>query len=367
MPLWPFSSAELTAGLRRYFADARLTVLAVHEHPLTLYGGNIGGPNVVRGLRVEYLSAGHTLDLLCVVKEPQGASQAGLAGAGLREVSVYQALSTQLPMPTPALVAADSKGEWLVMEAISAEVAPQHWQAQHYRRAIALMMDLHERFWNLGEDLQAYSWLAQPLGSDFEVHVYAAAQALAKLIADNWPGVITNSGETVRTLSLLIAQAERVAAPLRAVPATLLHGNLWPGNMLVQAEDETVVVDWRLASIGPGVLDLVGFVTNSPWWLGALPLSAAELIAFYRAGLSERLHQNWSDEDWAALWDYAVLWRFLQETLPWLASEPDATFTARGVSAFQTHCLSPVLAAAGRRLTPPLPFSFWDLNHAPSR
>lgn len=366
MTSWPFTPAELTAGLRRYFADPGLRVLALHDHPLVM-SDDISGVTQVRGLRVEYQSAGHTLNLACVVKQPHGVSQAGLAGAGLREVGVYQALGPQLPMPIPALVAADAKGDWLVLEAVGVEIAPPHWRAEHYTQALRSLVDLHERFWNLGDDLTAYRWLAQPLALDFEVHVYAAAQALARLVAENWPGVITNSDETLRVLGLAISQAERVAAPLRALPPTLLHGNLWPGSVALQADGEMVVFDWRLAGIGPGLLDLAGFVLNSQWWLGALPLPPADLIALYRAELARRMNVRWDDDEWADLWDYAVLWRFLQETLPWLSHAPRAVFEAHGVRAFEVGWLSPVLAAARRHLLPALPFSFWDLNHAAHR
>lgn len=347
---WPFTTAELTAGLRRYFAEPTLRVTALHEQPSTFYSGTTAAPTRVRGLRAEYAVGEHALSVVCAVKEPQGASRAGLAGAGRREAGVYRAFTGQLPMPVPTLIAADPAGEWLIFEAVDIEVPPAEWRAEHYHHAVCLLAELHERFWNLGDDLAAYPWLARPLTGDFEIHVFAAAQALAKLIADDWPPMVTHSTEALRALGQIVTQADHIAAPLRALPYTLLHGNLWPGNVALQHDGEMVVYDWRLAAVGPGILDVVAFIFNSQWMLGALPVEGGALVAEYRAELQRRLGVQWADADWQRLWDHALLWRFLQDTLAWLASVAPAAFTTRAAESFQRAWLAPVLAAAQRRL-----------------
>ena len=255
MTEWPFTIAELTAGLRRYFAESALKVKSVSEYPLPL----VGRAGQVRGLRVEYGVGSETVFIDCVVKEPKGTSRAGLAGAGRREVGVYQSLATQLPMPTPALIAADPLGDWLVLEAVEADIAPDEWTAEDYRQGVGTLAALHERFWTLAEDLSAYKWLARPLTGDFEIHVYAAAQAIEKMILDDRPQPITSSMTVLGALGQMISQVEQVAAPLRAAPQTFLHGDFWPGNVALQADGEMVVMGWQSAGLGPGILDLVTF------------------------------------------------------------------------------------------------------------
>ena len=119
-PVWPFPLSELTAGLRRQLGRPGLQVTRMWQEPLPGRSG-IGS---LRGLGVEVESGEqgtvtrtrHSF----VVKEPVGATRAGLAGVGLREVGVYRALAGQLPVATPRLIAADQAGAWMVMERLPA-------------------------------------------------------------------------------------------------------------------------------------------------------------------------------------------------------------------------------------------------------
>jgi hypothetical protein len=251
------------------------------------------------------------------------------------------------------LIAADPSGSWLVLEAV--EAVPAVWGADDYQQAITLLARLHERFWGLADDLAAYPWLARPLTLDYEIHVYAAATALGQIVRDEWPPLIAHSPQTLGTLGQIIFQAEKVVQPLRMVPFTLLHGDFWAGNVVRDAEGDMIVLDWQLAGIGPGVLDLVVMITTGQWMprlpASALPLPQPKLIARYRREIARLLGLRWSDAEWSELWDHALLWRFMQEMLPWVASVAPAEFDARE-RLFDEVWLDPVLAAAGRRLAP---------------
>ena len=174
MAEWPFTVGELTAGLRRYFAAPALNAAALEEFALPPTGRvRPAGPGV-RGLHVVYEISGANFEVDCVVKQPPAAARAGLAHPGVREAGVYRSLAVQLPMATPALVAADPSGSWLVLEAVEApHLGP--WTADEYGQAVGLLARLHERFWGLDEDLATYPWLARPLTLDYEIHVHAAA------------------------------------------------------------------------------------------------------------------------------------------------------------------------------------------------
>jgi Phosphotransferase enzyme family len=50
---------------------------------------------------------------------------------------------------------------------------------------------------------------------------------------------------------------------LEALPRTLVHGELYPSNVLV-TDDRVAAVDWEMAGAGPGVLDLAALVTGWP-------------------------------------------------------------------------------------------------------
>lgn len=350
MTTWPFTVAELTAGLRRYFAEPGLQVIALQERPLP-NGGEAA--RRVRGLRVDYTSGADQLSVACVVKEPQGATRAGLAGAGRREAGLYRSLGAQLPMPTPALIAYDLAGEWLVLEAVEADLAPGAWRADDYRRAVKSLAALHERFWSLAEDLAAYPWLARPLTNDFEIYVYAAAQAVEKMIRDGWPPPITGSISVLSALGQIISQVETVVQPLLVEPHTLLHGDFQPSNVALLEDGEMVVYDWELTGLGPGVLDLVTFITACRWERPDLPVTSDELIALYRREIAERVGATWTDAAWSVLWDHALLWRFTQEIFEWMANAPREVYLAREAQLNEIW-LKPVLATVERQLRPVL-------------
>jgi hypothetical protein len=348
---WPFTNAELTAGLRRYFAQPGLHVRGLADQPLAtprLPGRAAQG---VRGLRVEYEVGGDRSLVDCVVKEVAGTARAGLPHPGVREAGLYRALSAQLPVPTPALIAADPAGSWLVLEAVEADETRGDWDGEAYAQALGLLARLHERFWGLAEDLAVYNWLLRPLTQDFETHVHGAAHALGQLVRDEWPPLIAHSPQILGTLGQIISQAEHVVAPLRAQPFTLLHGEFWAGNIVRDEDGDMIVLDWQLAGVGPGVLDLVVMITTSQWSGGVLPLAPDRLAARYRSEMARLVGLRWTDAEWAQLWDHALLWRFMQEMLTWLASVPRDVFAARAQQ-FEDVWLWPALDAAGRRLTP---------------
>jgi hypothetical protein len=343
---WPFARAELTAGLRRHLGRPDLTVTDVQPVTVQYQRPSIGR---VRGLKADYRADGEVDSCSLVVKEPRGTTRAGLAGAGRREVGVYLSLATELPMRTPPLVAAAPSGDWLLLEAVRPLRRAERWKADDYAKAIRELAALHERFTGLQEDLSAFPWLGRPLEADFGVHVAAAAQAIEHIVTSGSPEALASRPERVAMLARLTSQADRIVRPLLDLPATLMHGDYWPGNIAVTRDGRQVVYDWQLASVGPGVLDLFTFVTKSRWTFGSLPVEEAELIDRYRAELAERTGERWSDSAWETIWDHARLWRFLQEWVDVLAASPDAVLAAN-TQALEHLWLEPVARAVSARL-----------------
>lgn len=343
---WPFSRAVITAGLRRHLGDNTIQVTAVQPTKLRYQRPSIGR---VRGLRVEFQGSHGPRAIRLVVKEPRGATRAGLAGAGRREVGVYQSLAAQLPLSTPALIAGSATGDWLLLEALQPVRDASQWLAEDYRSALDALSSLHDRFWDLGEDLDAFPWLSRPIDADFEIHVAAAAQAIERIVAEGQPAPLAAVPERMHVLARLTTLAEQVVAPLRQVPRTLLHGDYWPGNIAVLKNRSQVVYDWQLAGVGPGIIDLLVFLTKSEWWFGQLPMSSVEIVGLYRSNLTSRLGVVWPDEDWERLWDHALMWRFLQEWVDLLAATPGPILETRAEQ-LDRIWLYPVTQAVRRRL-----------------
>ncbi len=343
---WPFSRADLTAGLRRHLGDSSLQVTAIDPLTMTSRRPSIGR---VRALRVEAHTQRGPISVRLVVKEPQGTTRTGLAGVGRREVGVYQSLAAQLPLSTPALIAADPHGDWLLLESIAAGRDPSRWEATDYQHAIEALVLLHDRFWGLGDDLAAFPWLSRPLEADFEVHVTAAAQAIERIVRVGEPEILAAAPERLHVLARLTESADRVVAPLRVEPNTLLHGDYWPGNIAVLRNRSQVVYDWQLAAVGPGVLDLLVFVTKSLWWFGELPLASEAAIAQYRQGIGRGTGCEWGEAAWHELWDHALMWRFLQEWVDLLAATPNPVLMMQAEQ-LDRIWLRPVAEAVERRL-----------------
>ncbi len=344
--VWPFSRADITAGLRRRQRDTSLQVTTLSAYSIPDQRPSIGR---VRGMVVGFEGAAGAGECRLVVKEPRGTTRTGLAGAGRREVGVYRSLAPHLPMRTPALVAASASGDWLVLEAISQDKIPKAWEPDDYRRAIESLAQLHDRFWGLGEDLGTYTWLSRPLEADFDVHLAVAEQSLERILEKGSPGSLAGAPARIELLSTLIDQAPAVVAPLREQPSTLLHGDYWPGNIAVTEAGEQITYDWQQTAVGPGVIDLLTFVNMSGWWFNPLPLAREEMVEIYRTELDERLGISWDEQSWARQWDHALMWRFLQEWIDLLAVVPDPLLEARA-GLLDRIWLDPVAQAVDRRL-----------------
>jgi len=342
---WPFSQADLSAGLRRYYSDPSIWVGKVQPVTLRHMQPSIGR---LRAARVTFEGKAGEQREVFVVKEPRGTTRTGLAGAGRREVGVYRYLVAELPLRAPRLVAASDAGDWLVLEARTPLRPPARWTVADYKTAVRALADLHDRFWGLGEDLNVYPWLSRPTEADFGVHVTAAANSLQRIVERGQPAGIADWPEKLHILAHLIMHAEQIIEPLREEPATLLHGDYWPGNILVH-ESGQLVFDWQLTAVGPAVLDVVAFVLKTAWWFEQMPVSADDIARLYRRSLREKGGQVWEDSRWQLLWDHAVMWRFLQEWLDLFAASPDTLLEARAES-LERLWFQPLARAVARRL-----------------
>jgi hypothetical protein len=101
------------------------------------------------------------------------------------------------------------------------------------------------------------------------------------------PGIDRLVGAGVRCGARLAAVHDRAVRSLAALPATLVHGDFFAANVIVDAVPETTqvgAVDWETAGRGPGVLDLAALVSGS--WA---PTERAAMVDAYDAGLDAGL------------------------------------------------------------------------------
>lgn len=343
---WPFSQAELTAGLRGHTGDPTLYITRMDPCDIPDKRPSLGR---IRGLRVVCQTFNGEKTFQIVIKEPQGTTRAGMAGAGRRELLFYRNLAIQLPVRVPQLLAAHPDGNWLVFSMLTEGIIPERWSADDYLIATQQLAVIHDRFWGLGEDLSAFAWLSRPLDGDFPIYLRATYAGIRRLVEKVTSNLITSNTELLKMLRRLVDNADYIANSLRNNPTTLLHGDYWPGNVHLFSDRTISVFDWQQAAIGPGILDLFQFVQASRWFFGDLPLSTEQITSYYRTSLKKSCGHAWDDNEWNLQWDHALLWTFLCTWVDMLANIPASVLQAR-YTQMRELWLDPVKAAMDRCL-----------------
>lgn len=118
-----------------------------------------------------------------------------------------------------------------------------------------------------------------------------------------------------RAIGEIADRYERVVERLTSLPTTLLHGELYASNVLVQETWEGIrvaPVDWEMAGMGPGLVDLAALVAGG--WSDEQ--RAAIVQAYFDALPSSHA---WAWDDFARALDYCRLHLAVQ----WLGWSPD--------------------------------------------
>jgi hypothetical protein len=337
--MFPFNQSELTAALRRYLGESDVDVVSYTVERIAARPAR----GAIRGLGVDLIRADHHEHYSYILKEPHELAH--------REIGLYRALTSQLPFTIPQLVGADVANNWLLLEPYPTEVPAEAWTADHYRGAIINLARLHDRFWGLSEDLSVYPWLGHPLTRDFEACTMASARAMETIIARGSPALIAESLHITTHIAHALSHADEIAQTLRNLPPTLLHGDYWPGNISIDEDGDQFIYDWQAVSLGPGILDLAAFIGNSLVWFSPLPIDTQEMIHLYRQHLAAAGRAVWSDDEWQRLWNFAVLWRFLQEWLIALSTP----MTESQLDCANRVWVEPMIAAMPYCIRDPLP------------
>lgn len=346
---WPFDHIALLAGLRRYLAASNLHLLDVkaYPRPATLPGGCAEGLGYfdLRTFVVTVEISGQDHRLALLLKEAPNLNISC-------EHGLYRFLAPHLPVLLPDWVAAES--DWIVTEMLDTLRPSDEWEIDDYREAMDNLALLHDRYWNLADDLNTFDWLTQPLDRDYDKLRSFVRGALTRLSdTKHLPALNTPRYETL--LQVLHDQFDDTATYLRNETYTLLHGDYWADNIARPLDGRQIITNWGWAAIGPAILDVVMFYQQTLTYLNPilpLPLS----IARYRSQLNERQHRTvWNTFSWDRAWDYALIWSFLVHQAWRLAEMKSEDFEKLLKNNFKALWLEPVAEAAERRLSKNLP------------
>jgi hypothetical protein len=169
-----------------------------------------------------------------------------------REPEVYRSLLAGAGLGTAELAAAVSDSghdrHWLVVEKVSGVELYQVGELERWAEAMRWLARCHDHFAGI-----------------------APADHLARYdrrFFELWPA----------RAGVSLAGYDAVIARLAGLPTTLVHGDLYASNVLV-ANGRVCPVDWELAGVGPGVLDVAALTSGLP------EADAAELAEEYRRAL----------------------------------------------------------------------------------
>jgi aminoglycoside phosphotransferase (APT) family kinase protein len=168
-----------------------------------------------------------------------------------REIRIYQELLTDPRLPVPQCYGSrrdEAAGVYeLFLEHIDGDILKNH-DYKHWFAAARRLAHLHKHFAARLKDLAACPYLLRFDGT------------YLRQWADRALAVVTDqSAELARQLEPIVRGYDRVADRIAAQPVTLVHNDLAPKNVIVDASTSPAricFVDWEMAGVGCGVLDL---------------------------------------------------------------------------------------------------------------
>jgi hypothetical protein len=163
-----------------------------------------------------------------------------------REAAVYREVLEPFSIGAPALVAADR--DWLLLERVRGDALYEVGDTDAWIAAARWAGRLHA---GLADAAPAVAARARLVSHDARFFGLWIERAL-RLRPDP-------------RLAALAAGYDRVVAELAALPRTVVHGELYPSNVLVErggARPRIRVVDWERAGHGPGLLDLAALTAG---------------------------------------------------------------------------------------------------------
>lgn len=192
-----------------------------------------------------------------------GQSHVARIGEGAAVRREAAALRLPLPLAVPPLVAVGPG--WLVTVDVADGAAP--WSPEELAGALADLARLHDAFEGRPPPEPAGVWLRPFAGAGLEALLRPARAASFPLPPP---------------LQALLADPRPLAGVLARQPATLLHGDPWPGNIRRPAPGRRMWVDWEHAAHGPAAADVATWVDQTPWFLGEA-IDPGQHLAVYLA------------------------------------------------------------------------------------
>jgi Phosphotransferase enzyme family len=175
----------------------------------------------------------------------------------LREITVYRRLLAPADLGAPryygSVVDRDRDRYWLLMERVHGRELYQVGELERWDRAARWLAGMHSRFAGEVEQLAEHARLVR-----HDRGYYRRWVDRAREFADG-------SGSRSRErpgIDWLAARYDAVVDRLLALPTTVIHGEFYASNVLVDDGGRVAPVDWEVAAAGSGLVDLAALTTG---------------------------------------------------------------------------------------------------------
>jgi hypothetical protein len=154
-----------------------------------------------------------------------------------REIEVYGSILSKFQSGAARYYGSDAKRHWLFLESVRAPMLCHIGDFESW--------------------LEVARWLAR-FHSSLTASAHSARKAVSRLL--EYDAVFYRRWVQRARLEL---PYEHILRTLLALPTTLVHGDFYASNVLV-GDGRICPIDWELAAIGPGLLDLAA-LTSGKW------------------------------------------------------------------------------------------------------
>jgi hypothetical protein len=201
----------------------------------------------------------------------------------LREIRTYQEILARARLGTAqfygAVVRPAEDLYWLLLEKVPGVRLSQAGEASAWLQAARWLARLHSRF----------SRESETLGRSAPLLRYDAAYYRL------WADRVVRFQSVGLERAALVNIYGRAIDRLTRLPSTLIHGEFYASNILVQKEREggrICPVDWEMAGVGPGLIDLAA-LSSGAW----SERERTEMAAAYHEALLSEGWPRWPFED----------------------------------------------------------------------
>jgi hypothetical protein len=176
-----------------------------------------------------------------------------------REIEVYRSLLSQYDLGTARLYGSvtDKQADhyWLFIEKVPGLELYQLGEFETWLQAARWLATFHDQFTGCGKELASRAPLLLYDRSFYE----------------RWPlraqSFTQDQSCTVRkSIKRLVRSYDQIIDRLLTLPTTLLHGDFFASNILVQQQEagfRICPVDWDMAAVGPGLIDLAALISGN--------------------------------------------------------------------------------------------------------